>query len=101
MNKYNEVEFDFVSWSWHGIADDILNVWCKRFGEDLVSSTLVDLREYLKKHLEYEEKIKNWAIWIWNCLEIAEGWKKEKNYQEYRDYENYERRKENETNTTT
>ena len=46
--QYNNVEFDFELWSWHGIEDDIMNAWCKRFGEDLVNSTLVDLREWLK-----------------------------------------------------
>ena len=39
MNKYNEIEFDFVIWAWYGINDDIRNAWDRRFGEDLVNST--------------------------------------------------------------
>jgi len=94
MNRYNKVEFDFESWSWHGIEDDIMNAWCKRFGEDIVGSTLVNLREWLKKKPDFEETIEtkyagNWVYFIWNCLEKNEEWKREKNYQEYKDYENY------------
>ena len=94
MNKYNKVEFDFEGLSWHGIEDDIMNAWCKRFGEDIVGSTLVNLREWLKKKPDFEETIEtkyagNWVYFIWNCLEKNEEWRREKNYQEYKDYENY------------
>ena len=82
MNRYNEVEFDFVSWSWHGIEDDIRRAWEKRFGEDLVSSTLISLREWLKKKPDFEETIEkryvgNWVYFIWDCLERNEKWRKE------------------------
>ena len=87
MNKYNEVEFDFVSWSWHGIADDIRRVWDKRFGEDLVNSTLISLREWLKTRPDFEETIEkryqdNWVYFIWNCLEKNEKWRKENEYEQ-------------------
>jgi len=80
--KYNEVEFDFELWSWHGIEDDIMNAWCKSFGEDLVSSTLNNLREWLKTRPEFEEVIEkgyggNWTFWLWDCFEKNEKWKKE------------------------
>ena len=83
MNKYNEVEFDFVIWAWYGIADDIRDVWEKRFGEDLVTSTLISLREWLKTRPDFEKTIEekyggNWVYFIWNCLEKNEIWAKEK-----------------------
>lgn len=82
MNRYNKVEYDFELWSWHGIEDDIMNKWCKRFGEDLVGSTLVNLREWLKQKPDFEETIEkryqgNWVYFIWNCLERNENWRKE------------------------
>ena len=85
MNKYNDVYFDFDQWYWH-IEDDIMNAWCKRFGEDIVGSTLANLREWLKKKPDFEETIEtkyagNWVYFIWNCLERAEMWRKEKECQ--------------------
>ena len=80
--QYNNVEFDFELWSWHGIEDDIMNAWCKRFGEDLVNSTLVDLREWLKTRPKFQEVIDkgyggNWVFWLWDCFEKNERWRKE------------------------
>ena len=71
MNRYNVVEFDFESWSWHGIEDDIMNAWCKRFGEDIVGSTLANLREWLKQKSDFQEVIDkgyggNWVLWIFD-----------------------------------
>ena len=82
MNKYNDVYFDFDQWYWH-IEDDIMNAWCKRFGEDIVGSTLVNLREWLKQKSDFQEVIDkgyggNWVLWIFDKLEQAEIWKKEK-----------------------
>jgi len=80
--QYNNVEFDFELWSWHGIEDDIMNAWCKRFGEDLVNSTLVDLREWLKTRPKFQEVIDkgyggNWVFWLWDCFKKNERWRKE------------------------
>ena len=85
MNKYNEVYFSFEGWYWH-IEDDIMSAWCKRFGEDLVSSTLVGLREWLKTRPKFEETIEkgyggNWVYWIWDCLEQNEKWQKEREHE--------------------
>ena len=82
MNKYNKVEYDFELWSWHGIEKDIMDKWCKRFGEELVSSTLNGLREWLKTRPDFEETIEknyggNWVYFIWDCFERNEAWKKE------------------------
>ena len=81
MNKYNEVEFDFEIWAWY-IEDDIRAAWNRRFGEDLVNSTLVSLREWLKKKPDFEETIEkryqgNWVYFVWDCLERNERWRKE------------------------
>lgn len=81
MNKYNEVYFSFEGWYWH-IEEDILGVWYKRFGEELVASTLISLREWLKTRLDFEETIEkkyggNWVYFIWDCLENNEKWGKE------------------------
>jgi len=86
MNKSNEVEFDFVIWAWYGIADDIRDVWEKRFGEDLVNFTLNSLREWLKTRPDFEKTIEekyggNWVYFIWNCLERNENWRKENEYE--------------------
>lgn len=86
MNKYNDVYFSFEGWYWH-IDDDIRDAWDRRFGEENVSIVLIDLREYLKIRPDFEEtNIKkyfggNWAFWIYNALERAEGWRKEKECQ--------------------
>lgn len=83
MNKYNEIEFDPVIWEFFGIEDDIRNAWDNRFGEINVSQCLISLREYLKKHPNYEEEAiipycgGNWAIFIWDALERNEEWKEE------------------------
>ena len=81
MNKYNDVYFSFEGWYWH-IEDDILETWYKRFGEELVASTLVKLRDWLKERSKFEETIENtyggnWVYWIWDCLERNELWRKE------------------------
>jgi len=83
MNKYNEVEFDFIVWAWYGIENDIMSAWCKRFGEDLVNSTLISLREWLKKRPDFEKTIEekyggNWVYFIWECFEKNEIWRKER-----------------------
>jgi len=82
MNKYNEIEWDDEIWEFFGIDDDIREAWDKRFGEVNVSQCLVSLREYLKKHPDYQEKIDgyyggNWAIFIYDALERNEKWRKE------------------------
>ena len=78
---YNDVYFSFEAWYWH-IEDDIRTAWDKRFGEDLVTSTLISLREWLKKRPNFEKTIEekyggNWVYFIWNCLEKNEIWRKE------------------------
>lgn len=75
--KANEIEFDFELWSWHGIEDDIMTTWCKRFGEINVSVGLVNLREWLKRKPKFQETIDNgykgnWVYFIWDCLERNE-----------------------------
>ena len=82
MNKYNEVEFDFVIWAWYGIEDDIRAAWDRRFGEEQVSLTLINLREWLKKRPDFEKTIEekyggNWVYFIWDCLERNEQWRQE------------------------
>lgn len=83
MNKYNEIEFDTELWCFFGIDDDIRNAWDSRFGEENVSIALVNLREFLKTHPDYEEEViiphcgGNWAIFIWNCLVRDEKWREE------------------------
>lgn len=81
MNRYNEVYFSFEGWYWHGIEDDIMTAWCRQFGEELVGSTLNNLREWLKQRPKFEEIIErgyggNWVYFIWDCLERAEVWRK-------------------------
>lgn len=82
LNKYNEIEWDNELWEFFGIDDDIRNAWDNRFGEVNVSQCLMSLREYLKKRPDYEETVVipyyggNWAIYIWDALERAEGWRK-------------------------
>jgi len=45
---------------------------------------LVSLREYLKKHENYEEEViipyygGNWAIFVWDALERNEEWREER-----------------------
>jgi len=82
MKIYNEVYFSFEGWYWH-IEDDIKEAWYKRFGEELVISTLTGLREWLKTRPKFQETIDkgyggNWVFWIWDRLEQAEIWKKER-----------------------
>ena len=79
--QYNDVYFDFDLWYWH-IEDDIMAAWCKKLGEDLVLSTLNSLREWLKQKPEFQKTIDkgyggNWCIWIWDCLERNEMWRRE------------------------
>jgi len=81
--KANKIDFDFKGFFWVGIENDIRDAWDKKFGEDNVSIVLMDLREYLKRHPHYSDIVLatyggNWAIWIWDCLERAKGWKNEK-----------------------
>jgi len=81
--RYNEVEFDFETWVWFGIDDDIRDAWDRRFGEENVSIALINLREWLKTKPKFQEVIDkgyggNWVIWIWDCLERNEGWRKER-----------------------
>ena len=83
MNKYNEVEFDFETWVWFGIDEDIRDAWDRRFGEENVSITLINLREWLKKKPDFEETIEkryggNWVYFIWESLERNEKWREEK-----------------------
>ena len=83
MNKYNNIEWDNMIWNFFGIDDDIRNAWDNRFGEENVSIALINTREYLKKHPNYEEEIiipycgGNWSFWLWDVFEREEGWRKE------------------------
>lgn len=86
LKTYNEVYFSFEGWYWHGIDDDIMTAWCKRFGEDLVASTLVALREWLKKKPQFQEVIDkgyggNWVYFLWDSFERNEKWRKENDNQ--------------------
>lgn len=89
MKRYNDIEFDPDIWEWFGIDEDIRDSWDKRFGEENVSITLIDLREYLKTRPDYKEKIidkycgGNWAIFIWNMLERNEKWRKDNDNQKF------------------
>ena len=83
MNNANKIEWDNELWTFFGIEDDIRNSWDNHFGEENVSQCLNGLREYLKKHPDYQEKIDqyyggNWAFFIWDCLEKNEKWRKER-----------------------
>ena len=78
---YNEVYFSFEGWYWH-IEDDIRDAWDRRFGEEIVNSTLNNLREWLKKKPDFEETIEkrysgNWVYFLWECFERNENWRKE------------------------
>lgn len=75
--KANKIEFDFESWSWHGIDDDIMDDWEKRFPDINIGEQLMKIREYFKIHPEKEKYIKNYAIYINDWLERASEWKKE------------------------
>lgn len=78
--KYNEVEFDFETWDWYGIDDDIYDAWQRRFPELEINLVLVNLREWLKRKPKFQEVIdkgygSNWVFWVYDCLERAEEWR--------------------------
>jgi hypothetical protein len=78
----NEIEFDFELWSWHEIDQDIKDRWAKIFPHIEVEIELNKMREFFKKHPEYEKIIKekfnnNYAIYIFDWLARAEGYTKE------------------------
>ena len=73
----NEIEFDFVLWSWHGIDDDIKDRWLKIFPNIEIEIELNKIREFFKKHPGHEKIIKekfhnNYAIYIFDWLARAE-----------------------------
>jgi len=79
----NEIEFDFVLWSWHGIDDDIKDRWAKIFPNIDIEIELNKIRVHFKKHPEYEQVIKdkfnnNYSIYIFDWLARAEEYIKEK-----------------------
>jgi len=74
----NEIEFDFVLWSWHGIDQDIKDRWAKIFPNIEVEIELNKIREYFKSHPGHENMIKekfhnNYSIYIFDWLARAEG----------------------------
>ena len=79
----NEIEFDFVLWSWHGIDQDIKDRWAKIFPNVEVEIELNKIREYFKSHPRHEKVIKekfnnNYAIYIFDWLARAEKYIKDK-----------------------
>ena len=78
----NEIEFDFVLWSWHGIDQDIKDRWAKIFLNIDIEIELNKIRVHFKKNPKYEKIIKdkfnnNYAIYIFDWLTRAEGYAKE------------------------
>jgi len=74
----NNIEFDFVFWSWHGIDQNIKDRWAKIFPNIEVEIELNKIREYFKSHPGHEKMIKekfhnNYAIYIFDWLARAEG----------------------------
>ena len=75
--KPNEIEFDFEGLSWHGIDEDIIDDWEKRFPDINVGEQLMKIREYFRDHPEKEKYIRNYAIYINDWLDRTSEWKKE------------------------
>lgn len=73
--KANEIEFDFELLSWHGIDEDIIGDWEKRFPDINVGEQIMKIREYFKNNPEKEKYIKNFAIYINDWLERAVKYK--------------------------
>ena len=79
----NEIEFDFVLWSWHGIDQDIKDRWGKIFPHIKVEIELNKMRVFFKEHPKHEQVIKdkfndNYAIYIFDWLARAEEYIKDK-----------------------
>ena len=77
--KPNNIEFDQEILSWHGIDDDIINDWVKRFPTIEVGLELMKIREYFKNNPGKEKNIQNFAIYINDWLERAIKYKMKEN----------------------
>ena len=76
----NDIEFDQELLSWHGIDEDIIDDWVKRFPTIEVGVELMNIREYFKnnpgKEKTIEEKFKGrMPIYINDWLERAVKYK--------------------------
>ena len=74
-NKPNNIEFDFEGLSWHGVDDDIIADWEKRFSDINVGEQLMKIREYFRRNPDKEKYIKNYAIYINDWLERADKYR--------------------------
>lgn len=73
--KANDIEFDQELLSWHGVDEDILDDWVKRFPNIDVPVELIKIREHFKLNPEKERDIKNFAIYINDWLERAKKYR--------------------------
>ena len=73
--KPNNIEFDFEGLSWHGVDDDIVADWEKRFPDINIGEQLMKIREYFKINPDKEKYIKNYAIYINDWLTRAEKYR--------------------------
>ena len=78
--KPNNIEFDQEILSWHGIDDDIIDDWVKRFPTIEVGLELMKIREYFKENpgaaKDIEERFKGrFGIYIDDWLDRAEKYK--------------------------
>ena len=71
----NDIEFDQELLSWHGVDEDIIEDWVKRFPTINVGIELMKIREHFKNNPEKEAGIKNFAIYINDWLERAVKYK--------------------------
>jgi len=71
----NNIEFDQELLSWHGVDEDIIEDWVKRFPTIEVGVELMKIREYFKNNPKKEGGIKNYAIYINDWLERAVKYK--------------------------
>ena len=71
----NNIEFDFEGLSWHGVDDDIIADWEKRFPDINIGEQLMKIREYFKRNPDKERRIKNYAIYINDWLERADKYR--------------------------
>ena len=73
--KPNNIEFDFEGLSWHGVDDDIVADWEKRFPDINIGEQLMKIREYFKINPDKEKYIKNYAIYINDWLTRADKYR--------------------------
>ena len=73
--KPNNIEFDFEGLSWHGVDDDIVADWEKRFPDINIGEQLMKIREYFKINPDEEKYIKNYAIYINDWLTRADKYR--------------------------